>query len=104
MDRDNIHQRVLRTDLAVAAEGHGHAPPTLFCLRDQQQCDSLIGHRRISRQRSCNFRTTWLPMFQSFSVYRACRGKGREVPLCPPESFRVAPVWGGVPVVIIEGR
>jgi hypothetical protein len=44
MDRDTIHQRVLRTDLAVAAEGHGQAPPTLLRLRGQQQCDGLIGH------------------------------------------------------------
>jgi hypothetical protein len=104
MDGDTIHQRVLRTGLAVAADGHGHAPPTLFCLRDQQQYDSQIGHRRMSRQKSCNSRTKWLSMFQSFSVYRGRRGKGRRVPFCPPESFRVAPVWGGVPIVIIEGR
>jgi hypothetical protein len=47
MDRDTIHHRVLRTELAVAAEGHGHAPPTLFCLRDQQQCDSPIAHQIV---------------------------------------------------------
>ena len=38
-------QSVLRTDFAVATEGHGHAPPTLFRPRYQQQCDRLIGQK-----------------------------------------------------------
>jgi hypothetical protein len=44
VDWDAIDQSVLRTNFAVAAERHGHAPPTLFGLRYQQQCDGLIGH------------------------------------------------------------
>jgi hypothetical protein len=43
MDRDAVDQSILRMDLAIAAERHGHAPPTPFRPRHQQQRDGLIG-------------------------------------------------------------